>query len=91
MYLCGAIVVLMFSILTFGNATEWFDYVSSVIFLGLAVTLAYRGLRLLAKARSLLTCRSLEASFHDSELLAARFYPWTRTSRGFQDCELGFL
>lgn len=51
MYLCGATIVLMFSILTFGNASQWFDYVSGVIFVGLAITLAYRGTRLLSKTR----------------------------------------
>jgi ABC-type nickel/cobalt efflux system permease component RcnA len=50
-YLCGAIIVLLFSILTFGNASEWFNYVSGVIFLGLAATLTYQGIRLLATAR----------------------------------------
>jgi ABC-type nickel/cobalt efflux system permease component RcnA len=50
-YLCGAIVVLMFSILTFGNASEWFDYVSGVIFVGLAAALTYRGMQSLMAAR----------------------------------------
>ena len=45
MYLSGAVAVLMFSILAFGNAVEWFDYVSGVIFLGLAAGLGYRGFR----------------------------------------------
>ncbi|GGE88955.1 hypothetical protein [Mycetocola zhadangensis] len=50
-YLCGAIIVLMFSVLTFGNASEWFNYVSGVIFIALAATLAHQGIRLLAAGR----------------------------------------
>lgn len=47
--LCGATIVLMFSLLTLGRASEWFDYVSGVIFLSLASVLAYRGLQSLPK------------------------------------------
>ena len=45
-FICGAIAVLWFAILTFSRATEWFEYVSSAVFLILSVTLAYRGIRL---------------------------------------------
>ncbi|MCQ1952110.1 MULTISPECIES: hypothetical protein [Arthrobacter] len=45
MYFCGAVAMLMFSILAFGNAAEWFDYVSGAIWLGLAAVLGYRGFR----------------------------------------------
>ncbi|MBP3036498.1 hypothetical protein J2M53_09560 [Arthrobacter sp. zg-ZUI100] len=45
MYFCGAVAMLMFSILAFGNASEWFEFVSGVICLGLAAVLAYRGFR----------------------------------------------
>ena len=45
MYFCGAVAMLMFSILAFGNAAEWFDVVSGVICLGLAAALGYRGFR----------------------------------------------
>ncbi|UWX96890.1 hypothetical protein N2K95_14835 [Arthrobacter zhaoxinii] len=45
MYFCGAAAMLMFAILAFGNASEWFDYVSAAIWLGLAVVLGYRGFR----------------------------------------------
>lgn len=43
-YLGGALFTLGFSILTIGRASEWFDYVSGVIFLCLAGTLAYEGI-----------------------------------------------
>ena len=43
MYFCGAVAMLMFSLLAFGNASEWFDYVSGAIWLGLAAVLGYRG------------------------------------------------
>lgn len=52
LYLCGATIVLMFSILTFGHASAWYEYVTGIIFLGLTVTLAYQGIRQLAKART---------------------------------------
>ncbi|MDM7991372.1 hypothetical protein [Arthrobacter sp. zg-Y877] len=45
MYFCGAVALLMFSILAFGNASEWFDYASGAICLGLAAVLGYRGFR----------------------------------------------
>ena len=45
MYFCGVVAMLMFSILAFGNASEWFDYVSGAIWLGLAAVLGYRGFR----------------------------------------------
>lgn len=50
-YLGGAIVVFGFTILTFGNASEWFEYVSGVVFLCLAGTLAYQGIQSIAKGR----------------------------------------
>ena len=49
LFICGAIAVLVYSVLTFFWATEWFHYVSSAIFLFLAATLVYKGLRLIAK------------------------------------------
>ncbi|WP_105035900.1 hypothetical protein [Cryobacterium aureum] len=48
-YLGGAIVIIGFSILTLGNASEWFDYVSGAIFLVLAGTLAYQGIQSITK------------------------------------------
>ena len=45
MYFCGAVAMLMFSILAFGNASEWFDVVSGIIWLALAAVLGYRGFR----------------------------------------------
>ena len=45
MYFSGAVAVLMFSILAFGNAVEWFDYVSGIVFLGVAAVLGYRAWR----------------------------------------------
>lgn len=45
MYLSGAVAVLMFSILAFGNAVQWFDYVSGIISLGVAAVLGYRAFR----------------------------------------------
>ena len=45
MFICGAIAVLWFAILTFSRATVWFEYVSSAVFLVLSLTLAYRGIR----------------------------------------------
>ena len=47
-FLCGAIVVLMLSVLTFGTASEWFHTVTGTVFLSLAGVLAYRGIRLLS-------------------------------------------
>lgn len=48
-YLGGAVAILGFTILTLGNASEWFDYVSGVIFLCLVGILAYRGIQSLAQ------------------------------------------
>ncbi|AWB86664.1 hypothetical protein [Mycetocola zhujimingii] len=50
-FFCGAVIVLMFSVLTFGNATDWYEYVSGVVFVGLAATLTYRGVLALRTAR----------------------------------------
>ena len=50
-YLAGAIAVISFSILTLGNASEWFDYVSGVALLCLAGTLAYKGIQSITKRR----------------------------------------
>ena len=48
LFLCGAVVVLMLSVLTFVTASEWFHNVSGTVFLALAGVLAYRGFRLLS-------------------------------------------
>lgn len=45
MYVCGAVAMLMFAVLAFGNASEWFDVVAGLICLGLAAALGYRALR----------------------------------------------
>jgi len=50
-YLGGAIVIIAFSILTLGNASQWFDYVSGIVYLCVAGTLAYRGIQSIALAR----------------------------------------
>jgi len=50
-YLGGALAIIGFSILVFGNASEWFDYVSGAVFLCLAGTLAYRGIQSIANGR----------------------------------------
>ena len=59
-YFGGAIAITGFSILTIGNASEWFDYVSGVVFLFLAGTLAYRGIQSIAKGR-----RSADKQSHE--------------------------
>ena len=45
MFFCGAVAMLMFAVLTFGNASEWFDVVSGAVYLTLAALLGYRGFR----------------------------------------------
>jgi hypothetical protein len=50
-YLGAAIAVTAFSVLTFGNASEWFDYVSGAVFLCLAGTLGYQGIQSIAQRR----------------------------------------
>ena len=50
-YLGGAIVIIAFSILTIGNASQWFDYVSGAIFLCIAGMLAYKGMQSVIKRR----------------------------------------
>jgi len=50
-YLGGAIAILGLTLLTLGNASEWFEYVSGVILLCLAGTLAFQGIRTIAKGR----------------------------------------
>ena len=51
MFFAGAFAVLMFAILTFVNATAWFNYVSGAVFGALAIMLAYRGVWLLLHSR----------------------------------------
>ena len=50
-YLGGAIAIISFSILTLGNASEWFDYVFGVALLCLAGTLAYKGIQSITQRR----------------------------------------
>ncbi|WP_156109754.1 hypothetical protein [Cryobacterium sp. MLB-32] len=50
-YLGGAVAVVGFSILTLGNASQWFDYVSGVVYLCVAGMLAYRGIQSIAQGR----------------------------------------
>ena len=50
-YLGAAIAVIGFSILTLGNASEWFDYVFGVALFCLAGTLAYKGIQSSTKRR----------------------------------------
>lgn len=51
-YVCGAVIVLMYSTVTFASASEWFNYLSGIIFVGLAGALAYRGIRLFVTAKT---------------------------------------
>ena len=50
-YLGGAVAVISFSILTLGNASEWFDFVSVGALLCLAGSLAYKGIQSITKRR----------------------------------------
>lgn len=50
-YFGGALITLGFSILTLGNAAEWFDYASGIVLLGVTVTFLFEGFRSIAKGR----------------------------------------
>lgn len=50
-YLGGAVAIIGLSIVILGNASEWFDYLSGVVFVCLAGTLAYQGIQSIAQGR----------------------------------------
>ena len=66
-FLGGALAIGSFSVLTFGNASEWFEYVTGVVLIALAGMLAYKGIHSILQGRRFADKQSHDEESHDEQ------------------------